>query len=221
MHTDNEIRAFYSGYRCQSSALVTVLFPTGNDSTIGLKVAPPTVAAWKLFAERMDYVSYYFRELAGGTYNCRLIAGSSQFSLHSYGVALDLNPSVNPRGLPFRSDIPASLFDWAEECVTADTDARIFQWGGRWSNPDPMHFQINASPNELAEGIKYPMTDEQMAELKAYIDAKTATITAKVGQVPRETWQYEGQFSTDNPEDNAQRTLVRVDKNTKPPTPEA
>jgi len=84
-----------------------------------------------------------------------------------------------------------------------------------------MHFQINASPNELAEGIKYPMTDEQMAELKAYIDAKTATITAKVGQVPRETWQYEGQFSTDNPEDNAQRTLVRVDKNTKPPTPEA
>jgi hypothetical protein len=81
-----------------------------------------------------------------------------------------------------------------------------------------MHFQINASPNELAGGIKYPMTDEQMAELKAYIDAKTDTINTQVNQVAREVWQYSGTVFGEG--DNAQRTLVRIEGFVKPPVPE-
>ena len=213
MRTDDELRAIYAGYRCNSASLTTVLFPTGTASTIGLKVAPPTATAWKLFTERMSYVGYYFEELAGGSYNCRKIAGSNEWSLHSYGIAVDLNPSKNPRGLPLTTDIPASLYEWAEDCTTA-SGARVFSWGGRWGNPDPMHFQINASPNELAGGIKYPMTDEQMAELKAHIDAAAAEIVKQVNQTPQEVWQYKGQFDNDDPGDNAQRTLVRTETRT-------
>lgn len=216
LNTDDEQRAFYAGYFCNSATLTTVIFPTGSASSIGLKVAPPTVPAWKLFAERMEYVGYYFEEMAGGTYNCRKIANTNVWSLHSYGIALDLNPSRNPRGLPLETDIPPSLYEWAEACVTAKTAARVFEWGGRWGNPDPMHFEVNASPNQLAEGIKYPMTDEQMAELKGYIDNSIATVLAQINQTPREVWQWKGQFAADDPADNAQRTLVRVDKQTKP-----
>ena len=44
----------------------------------------------------MEDWEYYFLESAGGTYNCRMIAGTQVYSLHSYGLALDLNPSKNP-----------------------------------------------------------------------------------------------------------------------------
>lgn len=207
LRTDDQLREIYSGYKCNPSSFATVLFPTGAVGTIGLKVAAPTVEAWKLFSAHMERIGYFFEELAGGTYNCRQIAGSSKWSLHSYAIALDLNPSRNPRGTPLTTDMPSALYEWAEGCVTADSGVRVFAWGGRWKNPDPMHYQINASPNELAEGIKYPMTDEQMAELKAYIDAA-------ISEVGQQVWHYKGVFAKDDPADNAERTLRRAESRT-------
>jgi len=58
------------------------------------------------------------------------------------------------------------------------------------------------------------MTDEQMAELKAHIDAAAAEIVKQVNQTPQEVWQYKGQFDNDDPGDNAQRTLVRTETRT-------
>ena len=81
------------------------------------------------------------------SYNCRAIAGSSSYSLHSYGVAIDLDPSVNPFsvGDPFSGKIK-------EKHVTAVLGIKngdgvsIWSWGGNWKKRDRMHFQLDRGP---------------------------------------------------------------------------
>lgn len=57
----------------------------------------------------------------------------SALSLHSWGIAVDMNASTNPYGAPLRTDIPAA---WIEIWERAG-----WTWGGRWRTPDPMHWQ--------------------------------------------------------------------------------
>lgn len=53
-------------------------------------------------------------------------------SMHSLGLAIDINPSTNPYG--------------SKGTITNMELAVIFQkynwvWGGKWKTPDPMHFE--------------------------------------------------------------------------------
>jgi len=58
---------------------------------------------------------------------------SKPLSMHAFGLAVDFNVSTNGLG------------------TTGDLDPRIvavfekwgFEWGGRWSRPDPMHFELD------------------------------------------------------------------------------
>lgn len=69
----------------------------------------------------------------GGCYEFRTQRGSAEkLSLHAFGAAIDLNPSTNQQGR--RGDIQPS--------VVAVFEAHGFTWGGRWTRPDPMHFQF-------------------------------------------------------------------------------
>ena len=43
----------------------------------------------------MDFVKNYGLDLFGGDYNVRSVRGGTQMSDHSWGIAIDLNPSVN------------------------------------------------------------------------------------------------------------------------------
>ncbi len=58
-------------------------------------------------------------------------------SVHSWGLAIDLNASTNPlapsRGAAMVRDIPDAWVATFEEVG--------FVWGGRFLTPDPMHFQ--------------------------------------------------------------------------------
>lgn len=75
----------------------------------------------------------------GGCWVPRFIASDPTrgISLHSWGIAVDLNVSTNHRG------------------TVGDMDPRIvevmaawgFAWGGLWSDPDPMHFELAALRN--------------------------------------------------------------------------
>lgn len=80
-------------------------------------------------------------------FNCRRIAGSSSWSQHSYGWAVDVNSTRNPftRG-PLVTDMPGWFVDlWK---------ARGFGWGGDWrSVRDAMHF--SKSPREGGNGRLY------------------------------------------------------------------
>jgi hypothetical protein len=69
-----------------------------------------------------------------GCYYPRYIAGTTQLSLHSFGIALDLNVPGNRRGTVGEMDrTVVEIFKrWG------------FAWGGDWAYTDPMHFEMNA-----------------------------------------------------------------------------
>jgi LysM repeat protein len=84
-------------------------------------------------------------------YRCRRVAGSTTWSEHAYGRAIDLNPLQNPMVRGSYLDPPGSAF-WvrrnryligmvhAEGAVRAFT-RNGFRWGGRWRTlKDYMHF---------------------------------------------------------------------------------
>ena len=67
-----------------------------------------------------------------GCFNIRKKRGAGSPSLHSWGIAIDINAAWNGFGkTPTMS--PALV-----ECFT---DAG-FEWGGYWHHPDGMHFQL-------------------------------------------------------------------------------
>ena len=89
------------------------------------------------------------------SFNCRPVAGSSSWSMHAYGEAIDLNPVENPSLLdhnPHKADPPAGQAYLNRSpvrpgMVTASTRAVFaaygWGWGGHWSDRDLMHFSSN------------------------------------------------------------------------------
>lgn len=68
----------------------------------------------------------------GGCFSIRKQRGDLlRLSVHSWGLAIDLNCSTNQRG---------TKGDLSPELVACFEDVG-FEWGGRWQLPDPMHFQ--------------------------------------------------------------------------------
>ncbi len=72
-----------------------------------------------------------------GCYYPRFIAGSTQLSNHSFGLALDLNVPGNQRGTvgEMNRDVVQIFESWG------------FTWGGHWRYTDPMHFEANRIVN--------------------------------------------------------------------------
>jgi len=88
-------------------------------------------------------------------FNCRFVSGTTRWSQHAYGRAIDLNPLENPyvsggrtshRGsVPYLDRSPYRKGMIVEGgVVTAAFDARGWGWGGRWSGPtDYQHLSVN------------------------------------------------------------------------------
>ncbi|HTI32641.1 MAG TPA: M15 family metallopeptidase [Miltoncostaea sp.] len=88
-------------------------------------------------------------------FNCRPATGSSNWSNHAYGLAIDLNPLENPyvsggrtshrRSVPYLVRSPYRKGMIVEGgVVTRAFDARGWGWGGRWSGPtDYQHLSVN------------------------------------------------------------------------------
>ena len=91
-------------------------------------VAPLTQAFKNLIARN------YAKEIKtwDGCWNIRKKRGQSSMSLHSWAVAVDLNAAENCFGC--KPKLTAGF-------VKCFTDAG-FDWGGKWSKPDGMHFQL-------------------------------------------------------------------------------
>lgn len=67
-----------------------------------------------------------------GCFNIRKKRGLNSMSLHSWGIAIDVNAAWNGLGVtPVLSP----------EFVKCFTDAG-FEWGGTWTRKDGMHFQL-------------------------------------------------------------------------------
>ena len=88
-------------------------------------------------------------------FNCRYVAGTTTWSQHAYGRAIDINPIRNPyvdgsyvsptAGAPYadRTRHAMGMIHSADKVVRAFADAN-WKWGGYWSSPkDYMHFSRN------------------------------------------------------------------------------
>ena len=65
-----------------------------------------------------------------------------------------MNPSKNPYGTN-KTDMPKPFTD-AVLGLRTGSGARVFTWGANWTptaSADPMHFQIDCSPADVATGI--------------------------------------------------------------------
>lgn len=71
-----------------------------------------------------------------GCFNIRKKRGAVSSSLHSWGVAIDINAAWNGFG---------KTPTMSPELVKCFTGAG-FDWGGVWSKPDGMHFQLRELP---------------------------------------------------------------------------
>lgn len=67
-----------------------------------------------------------------GCFNIRAKRGAKSMSLHSWGIAIDINAAWNRFGKKPTMSI---------ELVNCFADAG-FSWGGYWRTPDGMHFQL-------------------------------------------------------------------------------
>jgi hypothetical protein len=101
---------------------------------------------------------YRTRRADTGAYNCRQITGGTNYSLHAYGIAVDLNWQTNPYGRTLVTDMPIGMIEAIEGIRTAG-GVQVWRWGGRYSNnKDAMHFEVVASPAELVRGIRSTTT---------------------------------------------------------------
>lgn len=75
-------------------------------------------------------------DLYGGCYVFRPKRSGKSLSMHSYGIAIDLDPDTNSYGRPWKDGtgmMPAEVVDIFE--------AAGWSWGGLWKTGDAMHFQ--------------------------------------------------------------------------------
>jgi hypothetical protein len=95
-------------------------------------------------------------------FNCRVIAGTDSLSIHSWGMAIDINPVENPYVRDDAVQPPASADfldrDDVRPGMIVDGDAVVqafagtgFTWGGHWQRlKDYQHFEIADPPSRLA-----------------------------------------------------------------------
>jgi D-alanyl-D-alanine carboxypeptidase len=80
-----------------------------------------------------------------GAYNCRLIDGSTSWSVHSWGAAIDTNWQRNPRFQSFWNGRGIDGIDhgtYIPDVWRGSFPGHRFFWGLNWdTRPDPMHFQ--------------------------------------------------------------------------------
>ena len=124
---------------------------------------------------------YRTRRADTGAYNCRQITGGTNYSLHAYGIAVDLNWNTNPYGRTLVTDMAIGMIEAIEGIRTAG-GVQVWRWGGRYSNnKDAMHFEVVASPAELARGIqshtttnteRLIVTPEDERKIQAMLDSQ-------------------------------------------------
>lgn len=141
------------GQPCNMDHIVSVTWPSGAR----LWVHKDAVAAFTLLGDILHRHNYIARPAVTGAYNCRKITGGRSMSSHAWGIAADVNWDTNPYGGDLVTDMPASMID-AILAVRTRKGVPVFRWGGHFrSSKDAMHFEIIATPQELAEGLDGPV----------------------------------------------------------------
>lgn len=181
----DRLRKAWGHRRCKKQDMTRVGFC--GDSIL---VAPEAVDAFAALEKVFLAHGHKIDPVNTDSYNCRKIAGSSKYSFHAYGIALDVNYQTGP----FKRTPSKRLIIWAKGATQdaraaevragkADTDMtpamiadveairtldgkQVFTWGGRWrSVKDAMHFELRLTPDELAVGIDWETVRSEPYEI--------------------------------------------------------
>lgn len=118
-------------------------------------VRPAIVEAVKALDAVLRVYGYKATPPDCGAYNCRTITGGSGYSLHAYGIALDINWQDNPYGKRLITDMPKAMVA-AIKAIRTKGGKQVWRWGGDYSgNKDAMHWEIICSPADLAKGVNW------------------------------------------------------------------
>jgi hypothetical protein len=113
-------------------------------------------------------VSDYRPDQSVGTYNCRLVRGStSTWSHHAWAVAVDFDPAQNCLGCA----LSTSEIAQHPEFVRA-WEKFGFVWGGSWSSrPDTMHFEYDGPALPQRPSIDIGDSGPAVRHLRALLEA--------------------------------------------------
>jgi hypothetical protein len=128
-----------------------------------------SVSSWtnKLIIPAVRLLDEVFRKhhylvYSAGSYNYRKITGGSVFSPHAWAIAIDINPANNPYTNRLVTDIALPIIE--DAYTIRAQDQRVWKWGGDWDGDwnfdehtvfDAMHFEMIATPEELASGVYF------------------------------------------------------------------
>lgn len=127
---------------------------------------------------------------SGGTYNCRVIAGTDRTSAHGYGIAIDVNTKFSDywqwqQAKPAekgskgtknaKSKAPeAPKYTYRNRIpweIAAIFEKHGFIWGAKWYHYDSMHFEyrpellIGEETSRVSADLPVPMPDKQPRNL--------------------------------------------------------
>ncbi len=124
-------------------------------------------------------------------FNCRKISNSDKISIHAYGLAIDVNPELNPflvtsfeegknsipvsppKGMLYvnRTNIRAGMVETIlnennETVIDIFAKNGFSIWGGKWNDPiDLHHFQVTREQAEALASLSYEEGIEYFSKL--------------------------------------------------------
>lgn len=139
----------YWSPRCRGPWAVVTLYGGGR-----VYVRPAIVEATKALDAVLRSYNYKAYASQTGAYSCRPVAGTNSWSLHAYGIAIDINWRRNLYSYRLVTDMNLSMPADISR-IRTNNGRQVWQWGGYWRKKDAMHFQICCTPADLATGINW------------------------------------------------------------------
>ncbi|MFN3146838.1 MAG: M15 family metallopeptidase [Paracoccaceae bacterium] len=138
---------WFDSARATRQSLTTVAY-TGQTRTTRFQVTTKhcvhaqLAAALDAIAAMGPAFDVYF-EKSGGSFNWRTIAGTDRLSVHSFGIAVDLNTDLGGywRWSGATPGAVAAYDNRMPEPLVAAFERYGFIWGGKWHHFDGMHFE--------------------------------------------------------------------------------
>lgn len=149
-------RATYGGTKGHVAERLTKVKFFGVRWPFHEKAAPAlerVIARLELAVKKKPALLPYLKNI-GGTWAWRRIKGSPNLSMHSFGIAIDLNVK---RANYWRWQRPKKPLKWTNQVPQEIVDAfeaEGFIWGGRWEHYDTMHFEYR--PELLSPACREP-----------------------------------------------------------------
>jgi hypothetical protein len=183
LRTTSTLRNLW-GPPCRFHKATVGLYGTGQ-VTVDYRIIQAVYALNRCLI-RHNYRTIYAQT---GAFVCRAITGGTGYSLHAYGIAMDINWLRNGYGDHAPHEITDALANDIK-AIRTNNGAQVWGWGGDYTAApkDRMHFEIVASPAELANGIRTTTPVDQGDEFVMDAEAKAAFTAVEKQNAEQLAW---------------------------------